>query len=238
MSQRHQSRITQSLIFAICTALVIGCAASTSFAEASKRYILVFRDQARRELPTSPADFLKSKRDAATEALRAVLPSPNRVMRPRLLWAANAAAVTLSTRELEQVRRHARVAGVVPVVWQRWIQPPVEPIDEKAASEPVRFYATEKTRATEVWEKLGIDGSGVLVGHLDSGANPDHPALKGQIQLFRDFTATGSPIMSPYDDQGHGTHTAGCIAGRTERMGMAPGASISPFQTTMRFSRA
>ncbi len=226
MSKRHLSRTKKSLIFALFAALVMGCAISISFAEASDRYILVFRDSSRCAASASTSAYLKIRRDEAADALRAVLPNPNRVMRPRLLWVANAAAVTLSPKELERVRRDPRIAEIVPVAYQRWIQPPLEPPDEKAASDPVRFYATEKTRATEVWEKLGIDGSGVLVGHLDSGANPDHPALKGQIQQFRDFTATGSPIMTAYDDQGHGTHTAGCIAGRTEKMGMAPGARL------------
>lgn len=186
------------------------------------RYLLVFSDSARAGGDRTPVEFLKARQEHAVRALQAVLPRPGRYARPRLLWAAQAAAVSLSPEEANRLRRHPQVAEIVPVVYQRWVDLPVE----KAASEPVRFWATEKTRAVDVWEKLGIDGSGVLVGHLDSGANPNHPALQGQIQLFRDYTATGSPIMSAYDDQGHGTHTAGCIAGKTNRMGMAPGARL------------
>jgi serine protease AprX len=62
-------------------------------------------------------------------------------------------------------------------------------------------------------DALGYTGEGVYVAVLDSGVS-DHPDLRGRIAAFRDFTSekrTGSTHY--YDDNGHGTHVCGTIAG-------------------------
>lgn len=58
-------------------------------------------------------------------------------------------------------------------------------------------------------------GRGVYVAVLDSGVAA-HPDLRGRIVEFRDFTGerrVRTPQRGVYDDNGHGTHVCGILAG-------------------------
>jgi len=74
----------------------------------------------------------------------------------------------------------------------------------------------------------GFDGTGVVVGHLDTGADLDHPALAGKFAGYWLDAIKGEP--TPYDDHGHGTHTLGVMIGgdgdgpSPYDIGVAPGA--------------
>jgi subtilisin family serine protease len=69
-------------------------------------------------------------------------------------------------------------------------------------------------RADQVWSTYGLDGTGIVVGSMDTGFDPLHPALQGKwrggANSWRDIV-NGSP--TPYDDNGHGTHTIGTMVG-------------------------
>ena len=58
--------------------------------------------------------------------------------------------------------------------------------------------------------RLGALGEGTTAAILDTGIFP-HPDLAGRIIGWADFTPLFG--LSPYDDNGHGTHVAGCVAG-------------------------
>ena len=55
----------------------------------------------------------------------------------------------------------------------------------------------------------GQDAKGVLVGVVDSGVDRSHPDLKEAVFSYQNFTAE-----SDKDNDGHGTHVCGIIAGR------------------------
>src|SRR5205814_5291980 len=71
----------------------------------------------------------------------------------------------------------------------------------------------------QVWAQYGLDGTGVVVGSLDTGFDPTHPALqakwRGGTNSWKDFI---NFLPDPYDDHGHATHTPGTMVGR-ERPG-------------------
>ncbi|MFC4619375.1 S8 family serine peptidase [Camelliibacillus cellulosilyticus] len=91
--------------------------------------------------------------------------------------------------------------------------------------------------APQVWD-MGVNGSGVVIGSLDTGVQWDHPALKKKyrgynpgnpnqpINEYNWFDATGGNQDAPYDDFGHGTHTVGTMVGSeddgTNEVGVAP----------------
>ena len=88
---------------------------------------------------------------------------------------------------------------------------------------------------------MGLTGKGIGVAVIDSGiatfhddftdpkgSSGSHPYGDQRVVYFKDFV-NGAPL--PYDDNGHGTHVSGIIAGNGhdsngEKSGMAPDASI------------
>jgi subtilisin family serine protease len=82
----------------------------------------------------------------------------------------------------------------------------------------------------QLW-KQGLTGKGVAVGHLDTGVDATHPALKGRVAEFAewDFLGRKRPGAKPHDSAMHGTHTAGTICGGAvggRAVGVAPGAKL------------
>ena len=72
----------------------------------------------------------------------------------------------------------------------------------------------------------GVDGTGVLVGVIDSGVATDHPELQGQVAGGYDYV-TRSPVV--IDGNGHGTAVASIIVGKRDGVGIhgvAPGARV------------
>ncbi|GAB2469749.1 hypothetical protein GCM10027063_07640 [Promicromonospora xylanilytica] len=93
-------------------------------------------------------------------------------------------------------------------------------------------YGIDAIRADEMWD-LGFTGDGIVVAGLDSGVDRGHPALRAQYRgattgsSYNWFDAAGTGSDSPYDDDGHGTHTMGTMVGTDDgstNIGVAPGA--------------
>jgi serine protease AprX len=87
--------------------------------------------------------------------------------------------------------------------------------------------------ATVVRQEFGYDGTGIGVAVIDSGITPWHDDLSGEggqrVVRFVDFV---NGETTAFDDNGHGTHVAGVIAGNGfdsggARTGIAPGANLT-----------
>ncbi len=95
---------------------------------------------------------------------------------------------------------------------------------------PQVAWGVARIQAPALWQQ-GLSGKGVLVAHLDTGVDGEHPSLKSAIAQFADFDATGHAIDdAPIEDSDiHGSHTAGIIAGRPyngQQIGVAPGCQL------------
>ncbi|MFI6499024.1 S8 family peptidase [Nonomuraea typhae] len=147
------------------------------------------------------------------------------------LWLAGAIAVSGTAAEIEDLARHEDVTRIEsnPVVEvPRVLRTPLEDSPESVDGST---WGLATIGAPDVWGGYGR-GEGVLVGHLDTGVDADHPALAGKVVAFAEFDGAGNqvPTAGPYDTDQHGTHTAGTIVGRTHRglnIGVAPDARLA-----------
>ena len=86
--------------------------------------------------------------------------------------------------------------------------------------------AVPASKAPAVWDRGGT-GKGVGVAVIDTGIYP-HPDISEKISAFKDFIGNKKKA---YDDNGHGTHVAGCVASSGSQShslykGAAPGTSL------------
>jgi subtilisin len=110
---------------------------------------------------------------------------------------------------------------------------PLVPLALPNPPDPVRDvvpWNLEYLQIERCWDQ-GITGEGVVVGHLDTGIDGQHPALRDRVAGFRYFDLDGYPVdeMPVTDANGHGTHTAGTICGGVVdhvAIGVAPGARL------------
>jgi serine protease AprX len=89
-----------------------------------------------------------------------------------------------------------------------------------------------KVNVPAVWA-LGYTGTGIKVGVLDTGVNYNHVDLADHMWNDPSYPNHGYDFVNndnnPMDDQGHGTHCAGTVAGdgtAGSQTGMAPSATI------------
>ncbi|WP_435973436.1 S8 family peptidase [Streptomyces sp. Qhu_M48] len=86
--------------------------------------------------------------------------------------------------------------------------------------------STQQVHAPEAWA-AGYDGTGTKVAVLDTGADTEHPDLKGRVTASENFTDS----ETAGDRQGHGTHTLSTVGGSGaasggKKKGVAPGAAL------------
>ncbi len=86
------------------------------------------------------------------------------------------------------------------------------------------------TYPNTVWDKLGINGSGVIVAVMDTGVDDGvHQSLPSS-KFVAGYNAITSTTGNPDDDNGHGSHCAGIAIGTGgsagKYKGVAPGAKL------------
>ncbi len=100
------------------------------------------------------------------------------------------------------------------------------PWGKHAPSTPGIHWNIRRLKAPQAWAKT--QGSGVLVAIIDTGVDCAHPDLKCNLTDGANMTNSATP---PMDDNGHGTHVAGIIAGQGKDggvFGVAPQVTIIP----------
>lgn len=165
---------------------------------------------------------LRARRGATARAERALdLPAGVRVI--ERFWVAGAILVEGTPRALRALGDADGVAEL-----------DADPVVRLAGSTPVSgqmssgagSWGLGAIRAQQVWSALGRDGSGVRIGSIDTGVDASHPDLAGKVIAWRDFV---NGRATPYDDNGHGTHTVGTMVGGragVAPVGVAPGARV------------
>ncbi|MEV0091343.1 S8 family serine peptidase [Streptomyces sp. NPDC050738] len=86
--------------------------------------------------------------------------------------------------------------------------------------------STKQVNAPQAWA-AGFTGKGTKVAVLDTGADFEHPDLKGRVTGSKNFTDSDTAE----DRQGHGTHTASTVGGSGAasdglQKGVAPGTDL------------
>jgi subtilisin family serine protease len=106
------------------------------------------------------------------------------------------------------------VAAVSPAMPTKLIEPRAA---QPRAHESDATWGVVAVKAAE----SRYSGDGVVTAVLDTGIDRSHPAFRGVTVIERDFSGCGAS-----DTQGHGTHCAGTVLGRSVeglRIGVAPG---------------
>jgi bacillopeptidase F len=178
----------------------------------SRPAIVVLSSQA--DARRDPADLRQRMHEVARRTQPAVVRAAGGAR--RRFWLVNAIALDATGAK---VRRLAALPGVAAIV-----PDPVVTISEMPSvlRAPGPLWGMTAIGAPQAASLTGLTGSGVRIGSIDTGVDASHPDLRGRIAAWRDFVGSSA---SPYDDNGHGTHTIGRMVGGGGT-GVAPGATV------------
>jgi len=158
------------------------------------------------------------------------------------LW--NGLSVAVDPRDLGKLRRVANVANLYPVI-------EIALPSEDSGIVPELATALSMTGADVAQNSLGLSGTGIKVGIIDTGQDYDHPDLGGDgtarsnSSMFpnsrslvgHDFVgeawvpgAVPVPDAYPDDCNGHGTHVSGIVGANGNVTGVAPGVTFGVYK--------
>ena len=124
--------------------------------------------------------------------------------------------------------------------------PRIQRVHASRKLRPRMDLASAKVSLPGFRTRTHLTGKGVIVGVVDSGIDPNHPAFAGRILRIWDQTLTGTGVDEGHfgqeftgpaltgsrDTNGHGTHVSGIAAGSDVTFGgVAPSAEIVMVKT-------
>lgn len=192
-----------------------------------KKKVIVFFEE---ERPSNLSGFTRSEamqltRQMAFSAMQSNLNGAQVPLRQaELLWSTHAAIVEADKKQIRRLQKHPKVLEIIEDEVITLDRPMKATATKNRFTEDEWTYGLQMIRVPEARE-LGFDGEGVVVGIIDSGVDETHPELEGKVILAKDFTETGTLN----DQNGHGTHVAGTIAGGNAKgihIGVAPQVKI------------
>jgi subtilisin family serine protease len=189
----------------------------------AESYIVLFKNQA--SLVTGKdahKEQMQSKRVSNSERidkLLAALGANKSTVNYQDLWLVSGMELQLKADEISQVQKLDFVERVLVNQTRKYIAPVTR--DAPVVMNPgwgLRRLNTDIIRSTYP----EINGAGVRVGVIDTGIQSRHPEFEKKNKVvFKDFV---NGIAYAYDDNGHGTHVSGTIAGATT--GVAPNVDL------------
>jgi len=146
-------------------------------------------------------------------------------------WATNAIKVAGGSQSVAQgLAAHGEVEGLyAPIAYKT---PETTKATEQRTINAVE-WGIANINADDVWSQYGVKGAGITVANIDTGVQFTHPALVGSYRgnngdgtfnhNYNWFNAAGT-CATPCDNNGHGTHTMGTMAGLdgANQVGVAP----------------
>ncbi|MFJ8662113.1 S8 family peptidase [Streptomyces sp. NPDC093795] len=154
-----------------------------------------------------------------TDLARSVPAAPRGARRGQVLRTIDGVALTAEKKQAATfwAELNAPAARSASGITKLWLDRKVQATLERS---------TKQVHAPEAWA-AGYDGTGTEVAVLDTGADAEHPDLKGRVTASENFTDS----ETAGDRQGHGTHTLSTVGGSGaasggKQKGVAPGAAL------------
>lgn len=133
----------------------------------------------------------------------------------------------------DQIRSLASRDDITYIYEEKVIYLLAKPSDREDIKPDAVAWGVAKIKADSVWIQYGIDGTGVILGVMDSGVMASHPALSGKVIRWYDPHSGSSTPTDAAACSYHGTHVTGTMVGGdglgpfTEDIGVAPGARVA-----------
>ncbi|MCW3814039.1 S8 family serine peptidase [Micromonospora sp. DR5-3] len=182
------------------------------------------------ERGTAVAEALQKTAAESQAKIRAELASSG--VKYQTFWATNAIKVTGGTSTMAQnFAAHAEVDGLYAPTEIK-VPEVTKGTDEKTVN--ALEWGIANINADDVWSQYGVKGAGITIANIDTGVQFDHPALVNSYRgnngdgtfdhNYNWFNAAGTCAAAPCDNNGHGTHTMGTMAGLdgANQIGVAP----------------
>jgi subtilisin family serine protease len=198
--------------------------------------------QSRRLLPENRRDFVKSELKTFSSQSQSDLQNYllekaqlNKVIEGHNFWITNVISCSATKEIIHELNQRSDIESIDHdeiryMLFENETAAPAEPNLSRGTAEITNNVI--KVNAPAVWD-LGYTGQGVVVAVLDVGVNYNHVDLKDHMWEHPDYPNHGYDFAyndnDPMDDNGHGTHCAGTVAGDGtggSQTGMAPDALI------------